>query len=728
MAVNVLTSRKRLLVVLILLAVLMVLLIFRVGYWNIVRGEDLQAEAETQWISDSAVAAKRGSILDRNQNVLAQSAVSDTVVVMPNKIKKEDEQTVASALAAVLEMDPQAVYEKVATKKTTNSSGKEIDLVEVYLKRQISNEQSEEITMLLETKAITGVKLISDVKRYYPNKDFATQVVGYTTADGEGQTGIERRYNNVLEGRQGRMVAETDKYNNDIPNGQEMFIEPEDGNNVILTIDDVLQSFLETSCEQALGELAPDSVQGLIMDVTTGEVLAMANLPDFDLNDPPRSDGETLSTLSANIITVASFEPEELLHTFVAAAAIDTGTVKQSYECTGKLHVEGEDIVCAKAHGTQTAQEVVQNGCNVGASVMAADMGKEALFAYLKKFGFGEKTGIDYTTDTAGDLMAIKYASELDVAKIGSGTNMKMSLMQLANAACAVVNGGVLYEPRLVYGLSNSDGEIVERYEAAVKNEPVSGDTSTRVKEILQQNVTQEAAMTEYSSGAIYGAAQKYDSEGALVQDKEISVFMEFAPEGNAKYLVLISLNGIASGESVEKAGAVYAKNVLEEILKYTYIEPDQSGGQQQADGEDAQQDEGTETVTVPNVVDMGMQGALDTLEQAGLTYAKDGAGTVEGQSPEAGTEVAAGTVVELVMSHKSTEPEPDTGAQDNTDMVTVPDFTGMSFNEARDTAIAAGLRFYAQGTGKATKQYPLYGISVPKGSAITVTFKLVIE
>ncbi|HBU11937.1 MAG TPA: hypothetical protein DEB31_04195 [Clostridiales bacterium] len=721
MAGNVLTSRKRLLVLLILLAVLMVLLVFRVGYWNIVRGEDLQEEAETQWISDSPVAAKRGSILDRNQNVLAQSAVSDTVVLMPNTIKEKDEQNVAITLAAILEMEPQAVYEKVTTKETTRDDGTKVKLGEVWLKRQITNEQTERINMLLENNELPGVKLIADTKRFYPNKDFLSQVIGYATMDGEGQTGIERRYNSVLEGRQGRMVAEKDKYGNDIPNGREMLIESVDGSNVILTIDDVLQSFLETECGRAMEELPVESVQGLVMDVTAGEVLAMANMPDFDLNEPPRSDGAVLSALSANIVTASSYEPGNIMQVFTLAAAIDAGMVRESYECTGKRLVDGEEIVCGHAHGVQTPEQVLQNGCNVCASEMATELGKEKLLGYLRGFGFGEQTGIDFSTDAKGELMALKYVSESDLAKIGAGYNMSASLMQIANAAAALINGGTLYEPRLVYGLGDSEGAVIERYEAQAKGNPVSAETASQVREYLRQNVLYgdagQAAMGEYSSGALYGSLQKYDADGLPVQGKEISVFLEFAPAENPKYLVMLSLNGLDTGEGSDVAAAPYAKNVLESILKYTYVEPDRTGGGLEAGflGSDVT------TVTVPDVVEMGMQGAIDTLAALGLGFTKDGAGTVQEQYPAAGEQAEQGTKVHLVMSHKSQEPEEEGG----TPMVTVPDLTGMDFAGARDTAIGCGLHFYAQGAGVAAAQYPVAGSEAPEGSFVTVTFKL---
>ncbi len=727
MAENVLTSRKRLLVVLILLAALMVLLVFRVGYWNIMRGDFLQEEAASQQISDTPVAAKRGAILDRNQNVLAQSAVSDTVVLMPNSIKEGNDDYVADTLSEILEMPRNEVYYKVATKVKTNDKGEEIKIGETWLKRQISNEQSEQIKAIQaqEGNKLKGVKLIADVTRYYPNKDLAAQIIGYTTMDGEGQTGIERRYNTTLAGRQGRMVAETDKYNNEVPNGREMVIEPIDGQNVVLTIDDVLQSFLETSCKEAYTDVGPESVLGAIMDVSNGEMLAIVNATDFDLNEPPRQDAETLQKLSANMVTASSFTPGSIFEVFTLAAAKDSSTLKESYQCDGKVALDGQEVVCAQVHGAQTPEEVIQNGCAVGAAIMASDMGRNTLFEYLSRFGFGEQTGIDFSTDTKGDLMEVKYASPTDVARIGEGENLKVSQIQLINAAASIVNGGTLHTPHLVMGLAGEDGTITKTYDTEVKGKTVNEDSSAFIREALVGNITSgkagSAAMAEYSSGALFGAVQKYDGEGVIVQGKVISIYIGFAPADNPKYLVMVTLNGMDDSENAETAAIPYAKSVLEEILKYTYVEPDGTGEVQIQDNHENLEER--TTVTVPDLAEMGMQAAIDTLSEAGLTYTTDGAGTVMEQSPAAGEQVESGTEVSLFMDNKSSEPTAPTS--DSPGMVSVPDFSGMSFSEARDLAISTGLRFSAQGKGTMKSQYPQAGTTVAEGSAVTVGFKL---
>ena len=264
--------------------------------------------------------AKRGSIYDRNMYVLAQSAAADTVAIQPEAIAKAgNADQVAEELSRILDMPREDVYAKA-----TNTEKKEI-----WLKRQITTEQSEEI----ENLKLKGVSLIDDVKRFYLNKDFASQVIGYTTQDGVGQTGIEKRYNSILEGRQGRQVTETAKDGSGVPNGQEMIIDPQDGQSVVLTIDEMAQSILEDYCNALYTDHAPNSVQGLVMDVTTGEILAMANIPQFDLNDPPRDDASALAALSVNTITATPYEPGSIFGVFTTAAALNESATGEYKMC-----------------------------------------------------------------------------------------------------------------------------------------------------------------------------------------------------------------------------------------------------------------------------------------------------------------------------------------------------------------------------------------------------------
>ena len=695
---RVLITRKRLLVILIILSVLIILLMCRVGYWSLLKGEWLQEKAQKQWTRDVEVDAKRGSIYDRNMYVLAQSAAADTVAIQPEAIAKAgNADQVAEELSRILDMPREDVYAKA-----TNTEKKEI-----WLKRQITTEQSEEI----ENLKLKGVSLIDDVKRFYLNKDFASQVIGYTTQDGVGQTGIEKRYNSILEGRQGRQVTETAKDGSGVPNGQEMIIDPQDGQSVVLTIDEMAQSILEDYCNALYTDHAPNSVQGLVMDVTTGEILAMANIPQFDLNDPPRDDASALAALSVNTITATPYEPGSIFGIFTTAAALNESATGE-YTCNGSDVIDGEKISCSAVHGTQNMLQAVQNHCSIAAAQQANALGKDTFYQYLKAFGFGEKTGIDFATDTLGDVMEKKYARQADVALMGAGENMKVSQIQMADALSSLLNGGTLYTPRLVLGLADGNGNIVEQYDAEVKGQTVTADVASQLKtmmlDYIQSGDGGEAQIAGYSVGGISGSSMLYDGD-VPVQDKVVSSFFAFAPADSPRYLVMVTANGISAGDNDETVCAPYAKKVLEDILKNNNIAPDDEAARS------------AQKVAVPNVVGMDMQTAKDTLANAGFSVKLDGSGSVFSQIPAPDEEVYAGSTVTLNMETKSE-------ATPNAEMVTVPDFTGMNINEARDAAIGAGLKFVALGDGRAQSQKPIAGLQVEKGATVTVEFKLQID
>lgn len=690
---HVIITRKRLLVLLIILMAIIILLMTRVGYWSLWKGDWLKAQAEEQWVKDTEVSAKRGSITDRNQQILAQSAAADMVVLLPETIIKEkNADVVADKLSEILGMDRAEVYAKATDPKKK----------EIWLKRQITMEQSNAI----EALGLKGVTFRDDVKRFYPNKDFASQVIGYTNFDGEGMTGIERRYNSTLAGRAGRQVAETAKDGSGVPNGQEMEIQPQDGLNVVLTLDEITQSFLETECGKLYDAQSPDSVQGLVMDVTNGEVLAMANLPEFDLNSPPREDAAALNALSVNNITAASYEPGSIFGLFTTAATIDSGKTEGEYVCDGAVSLGGEIVSCDVAHGSQDIGKVLADHCSVGMATQAAALQKEMFYEYLRNFGFGQKTGIDFSSDSAGDVIGKRYAREADVAMMGAGEDMKASQMQIANAAASIINGGTLYTPKMVLGLSDADGNMTEKYGPEAKGQTVSPETAAQVKGFMEGIAQSDKGIRipGYSVGVIYGSAPYY-KDGSAVADREISTYIAYAPADDPKYMVMITATGVPKTESSATVCSPYVQETLTGALKNGNIMPSENIQEQ-------------EKVTVPNLVGMDLQTARDTLAGLGLQASFDGSGTVQGQVPAENEEVYKSSTVQLAMEIKAVQQPAD-------DKTTVPDFTNMDVKSARDAAISAGLVFIARGDGVARSQSLAAGSQVEKGSGVVIDFKL---
>jgi len=700
LAVPGILHKKRLVILLVFVVIVFLLLLVRIGYWTFYKGEWLQEKAGSQWTQDVAVAAQRGSIIDRNGNILAQSASADTVVLRPKQIKEPDK--VADSLSVILEMDRQTVYEKATDDTKT----------EIWLKRQITREQSEEIQSL----KLDGVAFTTDVKRYYPNKELLCQVIGITSADGEGLSGLEKQYENDLSGKTGRMIAETDKKGRELADGYEFYMQREDGYNVVLSVDAVIQGFLEKACEETYEANGAKSVQGIVMDPNTGEILAMANIPGFDLNDPPRNDAEALQELSQNKVTSDVFEPGSVFGIVTAAAALDAGAVSQdtAYDCTGYTVVDGQRIECWKAagHGQENLPAALQESCSPYFAQMALDMGADVFYQYIHNFGIGQKSGIDFLAEQPGTVVDQKYLQDYDLARIGTGGDIGVTSLQLASAVSAAVNGGTLYQPRLVTALTDADGNVVQQFDPQATGQAVSAQTSGQIKQMLRSVVEagtgKNAQIPGYTVGGMGGTAQKYDESGTALEGKMVSTFVAFAPADDPKYVVLILVDD--PGVDVKYGSVVaapYVKDVLAQVLQYGNIPP-------------ADMEKTTETVTVPDLSGLDAETAKAQIEALGLGCVIDGSGTVTGQLPSPGETIAKGTAVTLY-----TEGTLAGGTPESADMAQVPDVTGMDVTEARDALEAAGFVIDIRSSGRAVRQSPGAGGYAQKGSMVTVYFAL---
>ena len=527
MAAPAILRKKRLVILLVFVIIVFLLLLIRIGYWTFYKGEWLQSQAEGQWTQDTSVAAQRGSIFDRNGNVLAQSASADTVLLSPQRITEPEK--VADSLASILEMDRSVIYEKA-----TDTSK-----YEIWLKRQITRDQSDQIRSL----NLDGVYFTTDVKRYYPNKDLLCQVIGFSTVDGEGLLGLEKQYDKELAGTPGRAIAETDKNGRELAAGEEFNIASEDGYNLVLSVDAVIQSFLEKACKEAYETAGAQAVQGIVMDPASGEIVAMANIPSYDLNDPPRNDADMLKALSANRVTADAYEPGGIFGSITAAAALDSGTAtsESAYECTGAITVDAERADCWKTdgHGTQSMTQAIEDACIPAFVQMATGMGGDNFYSYIRAFGFGQETGIDYITDSAGELMGRKYLTDSDLSLMGAGRDIEVTSLQMAAALSAAVNGGALYQPMLVSKMTDMEGNTVHYNDPVLKNQVITEETSSRIRQMLQSvvdtGVGKDAKVPGYKVGGTGAQMQKTGEDGEPVIGKTISSFFAFCTGGQSE-------------------------------------------------------------------------------------------------------------------------------------------------------------------------------------------------
>ena len=697
-----LKAKKRLLVLMTAVIVLFLGIAVKMGIIVFAQGEFLQEKALIQQTRDLVVSAKRGNILDRNGNVLAQSANADTVVLRPSEVVKGNVDAIVSVLSEMLDIDEETVRTKATDLKKS----------EVWLARQIDDSVADELREL----NLPGVYFTVDVKRYYPNGAFLTQTLGFTSVDGAGQEGLEAYYDKYLSGQSGKIVSEADNKGREIPLGEKQYIAPVDGYNLVLTVDEVIQSFLEKELESAYVQQNAKGAWGIVMNPMTGEVLALGNYPDYDLNSPPRDDIPTLMELTRNKVITDVYEPGSTFKAVTCASALDSAAIatSETFDCAGTLAVDGQPIKCwryPRSHGHQDLYEAVQNSCNVAFMKMGLAMGTETFYDYIYKFGFGQQTGIDFTTDQGGIVMGEKYVRNSDLARIAFGQSIAVTPLQLISSFSAVVNGGFLYQPTLVKGLTDSDGNYIEQYQPKVISQPISAETSATMRSILESVVEKGSGkncyIPGYRIGGKTGTAQKYDENHQVMTGKHIASFIAFAPVEDPQLAILLIVDepnvAVDFGSVV---AAPYVKNVLLESLQYMGISPNFDEAQ------------APEQVEVPDLNDMTDAEAIDALKDLGLDYIADGTGNVESQLPAPGVPVFKGTSVLLYMTTKNAH-------DDLADMVVVPDLSGMTVMEAAQALDACGLELSIQGDGegKASYQSPEAGTAVSPGSMIMVEF-----
>lgn len=695
-----LKSKKRLLFLMMAVVVLFFGLAVKMGIIVFAQGDYLRERALIQQTRDLVVSAKRGSILDRNGGVLAQSANAETVVLRPAEIKAEDIDSVAGALAQMLDMDIETVRNKVADKTKS----------EVWLSRQIDKKTASKIREI----GLPGVHLTVDVKRFYPNGAFLTQTLGFTSVDGVGIEGIEAYYNKYLSGKNGKIISEADRDGRGIPFGEKDYIAPIDGLNVVLTIDEVIQSFLEKSIEEAYVQQNAKGTWGVAMDPMTGDILAIANYPDYDLNNPPRSDMQALIALTRNKVITDVYEPGSTFKVVTCAAALDSNAITKDskFNCSGFEIVEGQQIKCwryPRTHGHQTLFEAAQNSCNAAFMKMGLAMGTKTFYEYIYKFGFGNKTGITFPSDQGGIVMAEKYVRNSDLARIAFGQSIAVTPLQLISSFSAVVNGGFLFEPKLVKGIQDGEGNYIKQYQPVVVSQPISEHTSALMREILESVVEKGSGKNAYIKGfrvgGKTGTAQKYDKDGKVMTGSHIASFFGFAPADEPKIAVLIIVDepdvAVDFGSIV---AAPYVKNVIYESLLYMGVAPDYENSQ------------APEQVKVPDIVGKTADEAAQLLKAAGLLYLTDGTGNVKGQMPAPGVSVDKATTVLLYMSDK-------TQYVDMTGKVIVPDLSGLTVMQAAQLLESCKLQLCGTGKGKVVHQSPAAGEPVNEGSEVLVEF-----
>ena len=696
-----LQNKRRMLFFLVCFFLVTLALVVRLGYIQIVKGEEYRKQAMENWSRDITISAKRGTIYDAKGKKLAVSVNSSTVTCFPADVKKsvklaidntdsEDDsflttilkklnktmftvedtaaeqiplntktpEETARILSEILEMD----YQEVLTKITSNYNY-------VVLKKWISDEQAQEI----RAQELSGINIIEDNKRVYPYGNFAPYVLGFTNTDQDGLYGVEATYNDYLTGIPGRTVVNTDAYGRELPFGYNEYFESEDGLGVVLSIDEVIQHYAESAAQKVLTDYNAKRATILVMDPNTGDVLAIASKPDYDPNDPKipideniKTDWETLPDeelqkawfdMWRNPAVNDIYEPGSTFKLITTATALEenAATLNSTYFCDGFVRqIKGENIKCwryYRPHGQQTLSEAIQNSCNDALAQIGLDIGKDAFYKYLRSFGFEEQSGIMLNGEALGLVKEPENMKDVDVVTQAFGQGIAITPIQLATAVSAISNGGNLMEPRIVKQLIDEDGNIIKNFDTVVRRKVISDETSKIMLQIMKESAeagTKQAYRAGYRIGGKSGTAQKV-IDGRYIEGKFISSFIGVAPVDNPRAVALVMVDepdtSIGSYGSIV-AGPVSA-DLLENILKYYDVEPIYT--------EEELGHVEKQMVTVPSLLGLTIAEATDLLIKTGLesniTIEVDAEKIVKSQFPKAGEEVVRKSMVTLILN-----------------------------------------------------------------------------
>nr|WP_259679108.1 stage V sporulation protein D [Clostridium chauvoei] len=703
--------RKRMSLALTALTCLFALLMIRLSYIMIVKRGDYAARAEEQWTSEVKIDARRGRILDRNGVELAVSANVYRVDFDLNSIRaylRKEEKTnddIAPLISKALEMDNAKVLDALNTKLPSGADAGSATLV-----RRIEKEQADKVKDL----GIHGVIVSPDTKRYYPNGNFLAHVLGSTNVDGQGLTGAELQYNEYLSGVPGLRISELDKYNDELPYTISKFTPPIDGKDVTLTIDENLQAFAEKTAEKGYIDNKAKQVSIMIMDPNTGEILAMANKPDFNPNEPydgvEKFEGETygdrLQKMWRNHLVNDTFEPGSIFKVVTMIANMEEGLVKESdtFVCNGGLQIGPHRIKCWKTsgHGVETLPEILQNSCNVGFMEIGKRIGAEKLNEYIRKLGFGKVSGVDLPGEARGIVKNTEDITEADLATISFGQTNTLNAVQYMTAFNSIANGGKLIQPHVMKEISHVDENgvrvIDETFTPETKTVLSEGNTAT-LRDYLERTVTQggtsKSYVEGYHIGGKTGTAQKINPNGGGYEaGKYISSLAAFAPVDKPKIAVFISIDE-------PSAGAYYAGQVVAPLANILFTD---IFNYMEAEFSKDNIDSIVKDVIIPEIRNLNVDEAKKILKENKLEYNIEGNGTIITDiKPYPGYTVKEGTKINLYTA--------TTGNYNKN--VVMPDLRGYSLESATKVLNDLGISFTTEGEGVVMKQ------SIPKGELI---------
>ena len=728
---------------------------------QIIDHDKYEAAAVDQQLRETTVTSQRGTIYDRNMNVLAMSASVSNIYLSPAEIAKYEEDPVAisKALADILDMDYDTIYEK--TKNTSSWY--------VTVARKVDDDITEQVRAFKEAgyqvydekgnpvydgdgnpviRSYMGVRIEEASKRFYPYSSLASHVIGFVGSDDHGLAGIEYCYDDVLSGVDGRIVRATTANGTDMLfTDFEDYYDAQDGQSLVLTVDENVQYYLEKHLQEAVTSYdLQNGAAGIVMDVNTGAILAMASLGNFDLNDYTAVSEETLALAEeaeteeeAEAIIAAAreemwrnkaltetYEPGSTFKIITLAMGLECGAINMntSFYCGGSMEVVGRDtpLNCWKTsgHGSETLTQAVMNSCNVAFVNIGMKVGAERFYEYARAFGLFEKTGVDLMGESGSlwwsEEVFFNPLSQSQLAAASFGQTFTITPLQLITAVSAAVNGGYLMEPYIVSRFLDSDGTVVQQREPTAVRQVVSEETSRNVCEILEKVVGDPAGtgtnayVAGYRIGGKTGTSEKVAYEATTGQKQYIVSFIGIAPMDDPQVAVLVLLDNPGENASTYVSGGQMAAptvgSIMADILPVLGVEPVYTGDEASLVDR-----------TVPRLIGRSLEDAEAAVEALGFTYRVTGDGdTVTAQLPRSGASIAAGSEVALFCG---VEPEETT--------IEMLDLIGLSYEVARIRMGWEGLYICGEGAilgsgALITRQSVEAGAEIEVGSVVTVS------
>ena len=721
---NIKISRYR--ITMIIMFIIFALLAIRILWIQFISGSSLRESAYRQQTLNRIISPKRGTIYDSNGKVLATSASVDTVTVNPSLIKKENKEKIAKALSDIFELDYETVLNQVSSSNA----------LETIIKKVEHDKVAKFQEWMKENKISSGINIDEDYKRYYPYGNLASHVIGFTGTDDQGLYGIESKWNSSLQGVAGKIVTTADVNHDEISRVAEQYVEVENGSDLYLTIDVNIQSIVEKHLEEGVKNIGAMAGSAIAMKPSTGDILAMATYPSYDLNTPFSPNTEELSnkwdTLTAAEKSEArykmwsernfssTYEPGSTFKVIMSAIALEENITKTNiagdFSCTGSMSFGTKRITtirCAhsKAHGIQTLKQALGNSCNSAFMQLGARIGTNTLYKYFEAFGLFKKTGIAISGESSSRFHSIDSVGPVELATTSFGQRFEITPLQLITAISSIANDGKLMQPRIVKQVTNSDTNIVTNIDTNSVRQVVSEETATKVRDMMQYVVTDgggsHGAVQGYSVGGKTGTSEPMagrESEGYTVS------FIAISPTDKPEIIILVAIYKPATSNPYGSTiAAPIVSKMLSEILPYMGIASETSN--MNVNPVDV-------TKEIPDVKNKTLTEAEKIIKSVGFNVSypetqNANSQIVTEQVPNAGTKLYSNSTVILYTKGNSVRTSE-----------TVPNLVGMTLAQAKSALSEKKLNISYSGSGTVASQNIEADTSVEQGTIIKVVLK----